>query len=105
MDDALLRGKEPRVEAPRFAAGANPLAARPVNAVHFATAAEFRAWLAHHHATASELVIAFYKKSSGKSGLSYKEAVDEALCFGWIDGLIRRIDEERFSHRFTPRKR
>jgi uncharacterized protein YdeI (YjbR/CyaY-like superfamily) len=76
-----------------------------VNPVHFANAADFRAWLEQHHATTSELVIAFYKKASGKPGLSYKEAVDEALCFGWIDGIVRRLDDERFSHRFTPRKR
>ncbi len=72
--------------------------------VHFATAADFRRWLERRHATAPELQVGFYKKSANKSGMSYKEAVDEALCFGWIDGIVRRLDAERFTHRFTPRK-
>lgn len=72
--------------------------------VHFKTAADFRRWLAKHHATAAELQVGFYKKNSGEGGLIYKEAVDEALCFGWIDGLIRKIDADSFTHRFTPRK-
>lgn len=48
--------------------------------------------------------VGFYKKASGRGGLTYQEAVDEALCFGWIDGIIRRIDSESYQHRFTPRK-
>ena len=72
--------------------------------VHFQTAADFRRWLERHHATATELQVGFYKKGSGKGGLTYQEAVDEALCFGWIDGLVRRIDADCFTHRFTPRK-
>jgi len=71
---------------------------------HFQTAAEFRLWLEQNHARASELWVAFYKKGAGKTGLSYKEAVDEALCFGWIDGIIKRLDDERYMHRFSPRK-
>jgi uncharacterized protein YdeI (YjbR/CyaY-like superfamily) len=72
--------------------------------VHFASGAAFRRWLEKHHATAPELHVAFYKKSTQKPGLTYKEAVDEALCFGWIDGLVRKLDAERFAHRFTPRR-
>lgn len=71
---------------------------------HFSTAADFRQWLEQHHARASELWVVFYKKSSGKAGMTYSEAVDEALCFGWIDGLLKRIDAERFMQRFTPRR-
>lgn len=71
---------------------------------HFPTAAHFRTWLERHHATVRELSVAFYKKSSGKAGMSYHEAVDEALCFGWIDGIIRRLDDESYCHRFTPRR-
>jgi uncharacterized protein YdeI (YjbR/CyaY-like superfamily) len=71
---------------------------------HFSTAADFRKWLEQHHARASELWIAFFKKGSGKAGMTYSEAVDEALCFGWIDGIIKRLDAARFTHRFTPRK-
>jgi uncharacterized protein YdeI (YjbR/CyaY-like superfamily) len=71
--------------------------------VHFQTADEFRDWLKKNHARATELWVAFYKKGSGKPGMNYLEAVDEALCFGWIDGLIKRLDAERYMHRFTPR--
>ncbi len=73
--------------------------------VHFASAAEFRRWLETHHATATELQVGFYKKASGRGGLTYPGSVDEALCFGWIDGLVHKIDADRFTHRFTPRKR
>jgi uncharacterized protein YdeI (YjbR/CyaY-like superfamily) len=70
---------------------------------HFGSSAEFRAWLEAHGATARELWVGFYKKSSGRSGLTYKDAVDEALCFGWIDGLKKRVDTASYMHRFTPR--
>lgn len=75
-----------------------------MSAIFFATAAQFRRWLAKHHATERELLVGFYKKASGTPGISYKEAVDEALCFGWIDGIKKRVDESRYTHRFTPRK-
>lgn len=71
----------------------------------FKTAADFRRWLEQNHASATELILGFYKKDSGKGGLTYKEAVDEALCFGWIDGIVRRIDEVSHMQRYTPRKR
>ena len=70
----------------------------------FATAAEFRAWLAAHHADEPELLVGFYKKGSGRPSMTWPESVDEALCFGWIDGIRRRIDDERYSIRFTPRR-
>lgn len=72
--------------------------------VHFKTAADFHRWLEKNHATATELQVGFYKKDSGKSGMTYKEAVDEVLCFGWIDGIVRKIDADSFTHRLTPRK-
>jgi uncharacterized protein YdeI (YjbR/CyaY-like superfamily) len=75
-----------------------------MKAVFFKTAAEFRRWLAAHHATERELLVGFYKKASARPGISYKEAVDEALCFGWIDGIKKRVDDHRYTHRFTPRK-
>lgn len=70
----------------------------------FATAADFRQWLERHHATATELHVGFYKKDSGRGGLTKAEAIDEALCFGWIDGIIHRIDAQSYCHRFTPRQ-
>ncbi len=70
----------------------------------FATPAEFRAWLETHYDTATDLVLGFYKKDSAKKGITYAEALDEALCYGWIDGIRRRNDDDSFTVRFTPRK-
>lgn len=75
-----------------------------MNAIHFKTPAEFRQWFETHHATAKELQVRFYKKASGKGGMTYAEAVDEALCFGWIDSVVHRLDDESYAQRFTPRK-
>ncbi len=71
---------------------------------YFKSGKEFREWLDANHKSVDELWIAFYKKASGKKGISYSEAVEEALCFGWIDGIKKRVDEFAFTHRFTPRK-
>ena len=71
----------------------------------FATPAAFRAWLRKNHTTADELVVGFYKKGSGIPSITWPEAVDEALCFGWIDGIRRSIDGKRYSNRFTPRRK
>ena len=70
----------------------------------FHTPAEFRRWLERHHASETELWVGFYKKDSGKGGMVYAEAVEEALCFGWIDTLVRGRDAESYMQRFTPRK-
>jgi uncharacterized protein YdeI (YjbR/CyaY-like superfamily) len=78
-------------------------AAKPAKPVFFKDAAAFRAWLMKHHARARELYIGFYKVKSKRRGITYKEAVDEALCFGWIDGRLNRIDDERHMQRYTPR--
>jgi len=65
----------------------------------------WRAWLAHNHARAKELWLVFHKKNSGKPTVSYNNAVEEALCFGWIDGIIKSIDDEKYANRFSPRRR
>ena len=70
----------------------------------FATPEDFRAWLEQHHDTDSELLVGFHKKGSGQPSITWPESVDQALCFGWIDGVRRRIDDARYSIRFTPRK-
>lgn len=70
----------------------------------FATPADFRAWLEAQHQTAPELLVGFYKKSSGLPSLTWPESVDQALCFGWIDGVRRRLDETSYAIRFTPRR-
>jgi len=71
---------------------------------YFRSAAEFRAWLELNNARATELWVGFYKKDSGKGGITYAEALDEALCFGWIDGVRKRVDELSYTNRFSPRK-
>ena len=70
----------------------------------FAAPAAFREWLTAHHADASELLVGFRKRTTGEASLTWPESVDEALCFGWIDGVRRRIDDTSYSIRFTPRK-
>jgi uncharacterized protein YdeI (YjbR/CyaY-like superfamily) len=70
----------------------------------FATPADFRAWLERHHERDSELIVGFHKRGSGRPSITWPEAVDQALCFGWIDGVRRRIDDTSYSIRFTPRK-
>jgi uncharacterized protein YdeI (YjbR/CyaY-like superfamily) len=70
----------------------------------FSTRDEFREWLEENHDTASELLIGFHKKSSGKKSITYPEALDEALCYGWIDGVRRKLNETSYVQRFTPRK-
>ena len=70
----------------------------------FATPADFRAWLDANHADRDELIVGFHKKGSGRPSITWPEAVDEALCFGWIDGVRRSIDGDSYSNRFTPRR-
>lgn len=70
----------------------------------FATQAAFREWLEKHHKEETELLVGFYKVSSGKPSMTWSQSVDQALCFGWIDGVRRSIDIESYSIRFTPRR-
>ena len=72
---------------------------------YFKTPADFRAWLETHHADTPELWVGFYKKASGKGGISYQDGVDAALCYGWIDGIKKRVDEHSYVHRFSPRRK
>ena len=74
-------------------------------ATYFSTPAELRAWLEDHHATAPELWVGYYKKATKRPSITWAEAVEEALCFGWIDGKLQRIDDERHRQRFTPRRK
>ena len=70
----------------------------------FRTQAAFRAWLTTHHATTRELTIRLFKVHAASRGLTYRQALDEALCFGWIDGIVHRYDEDSFTQRYTPRQ-
>jgi uncharacterized protein YdeI (YjbR/CyaY-like superfamily) len=72
--------------------------------VHFKRAGDFRRWLDAHHGCVPEITVRLFNKASGKGGISYAEALDEALCFGWIDGVRRSADNDSYTIRFTPRK-
>ena len=71
---------------------------------YFRTPNEFRAWLKEHHDRETELWVGFHKKGSGTPSITWSEAVDEALCYGWVDSIRRSVDDKRFMNRFTPRK-
>lgn len=73
--------------------------------VFFASPLEFRRWLERHHESATELLVGFHKKATGKPTLTWPESVDEALSFGWIDGVRRSLGDDAYTIRFTPRKR
>ena len=75
-----------------------------IRPVYFEGAEDWRRWLERHHATESECHVGFLKKAPGRKSLTYFEALDEALCFGWIDGVKRSLDDERYTQRFSPRK-
>jgi uncharacterized protein YdeI (YjbR/CyaY-like superfamily) len=70
----------------------------------FRSPAAFRAWLVKHHVTKRELLVGFHKKGSGRPSMTWPESVDEALCFCWIDGIRKRLDDDSYSIRFTPRR-
>lgn len=71
----------------------------------FTTPGAFRAWLQKNHRTRAELWVGYWKKSTGRASITWQESVDEALCFGWIDGIRRSIDAESYTNRFTPRRK
>ena len=77
---------------------------RSMKPTFFPTASAFRQWLTKHHATERELLVGFFKKGSGEPSITWPESVDEALCFGWIDGIRKRMDDRSYTIRFTPRK-
>jgi len=66
--------------------------------------AQWRTWLAEHHDCESEIWLVFHKRHTGRASIAYEDAVDEALCFGWVDSLVKRIDDRRYARKFTPRK-
>jgi uncharacterized protein YdeI (YjbR/CyaY-like superfamily) len=75
-----------------------------VKPTYFESAAAFRAWLTHNHAQEAELLVGLHKKGSSKPSITYREALDQALCFGWIDGVRNSVNATSYSIRFTPRK-
>jgi uncharacterized protein YdeI (YjbR/CyaY-like superfamily) len=95
------------VEAARGDAGVSPQS--PVlspqeTAIYFESPEDFRDWLRLHHKTETEVWVGFWKKATGRQKMSWSQAVDQALCFGWIDGKLHRVDDQRHVQRFTPRR-
>src|SRR6185436_17402542 len=78
--------------------------AEPVRPRFFASPARFREWLEKNHGSAKELWVGFHKRHTGKPSLTWPESVEQALCFGWIDGVRKSVDEGRYVIRFSPRK-
>lgn len=76
----------------------------PINILYFNTPADLRKWFEKNHDTAQEQWVGYYKKDSGKPSITWPESVDQALCFGWIDGVRKSIDDKRYTIRFTPRR-
>jgi len=76
-----------------------------MEAQFFDTAADLRSWFERHHETAPELFVGYWKKGSGQTGVTHPEAIEQALCFGWIDSIGRSIDDRRYQVRFTPRRK
>jgi uncharacterized protein YdeI (YjbR/CyaY-like superfamily) len=75
-----------------------------MNPVYFKNQDEFRKWLGKNHKKESEIIVGYYKTGTGKPSMTWSQSVDQAICFGWIDGIRRSIDNERYSIRFTPRR-
>jgi uncharacterized protein YdeI (YjbR/CyaY-like superfamily) len=80
------------------------MSGKPIDTVVVEDRQEWREWLEEHHDDVSEIWLVFYKRHTGINTLSYDDAVEEAICFGWIDSLIRRLDDDRYARKFTPRK-
>jgi len=80
------------------------MGARPVDPIFFASPEAFRSWLEANHASAQELWVGFWKRTSGRPSLTWSESVDQALCYGWIDGVRYSLGDESYAIRFTPRR-
>jgi uncharacterized protein YdeI (YjbR/CyaY-like superfamily) len=80
------------------------MSSKPLKTFEAKTPGQWKKWLAKHHESETEVWLVFHKKHTGKASIAYKDALDEALCFGWIDSLIKRLDEDRYARKFTPRR-
>jgi uncharacterized protein YdeI (YjbR/CyaY-like superfamily) len=86
------------------AKGNNQIASKRMKTLEVKSAEEWHTWLADHHHSETEVWLVFQKRCTGKPSIGYEAAVDEALCFGWVDSLIKRLDDARYARKFTPRK-
>ena len=79
------------------------MATKPLNTLEVRTCERWKQWLAKHHESASEVWLVFHKKNTGRKSIDHSDALDAALCYGWIDSLVMRLDDERYAIKFTPR--
>jgi uncharacterized protein YdeI (YjbR/CyaY-like superfamily) len=100
LQDAAVAASDLNHGARTLAAGYRPA----MDPVYFPDPEAWRAWLELHAATTPEVLVGFHKRATGRPSLTWAASVDEALCFGWIDGVRRRVDEDRYTIRFTPRR-
>ena len=77
---------------------------RPLQTLEVRNIEQWRGWLAKHHDFESEIWLVFHKRQTGRPSIAYLDALDEALCVGWIDSLVKRLDDDRYARKFTPRK-
>ena len=84
--------------------GSGSMAAKKLKTLEVRSRGQWRKWLETHHASEAEVWLVFHKKHTTKESISYDDAIDEALCFGWVDSLVRRLDDDRYARKFTPRK-
>ncbi len=82
----------------------SPVRSKTLKRLDARTLEQWRAWLADHHDSESEVWLVFHKRHTGQPSIAYEDAVDEALCFGWVDSLIKRLDAARYARKFTPRR-
>jgi len=80
------------------------VAAKPIKTLDVRSRAQWHAWLEKHHASVAEIWLVFHKRHTGKNGVDREASIEEALCFGWVDSLVRRLDDARYAVKFTPRK-
>ena len=80
------------------------MAGKAIATLDVRTRAAWRAWLSKHHRSATEIWLVFHKQHTGTPSLDYEDSIEEALCFGWVDSLVRRLDDDRYARKFTPRK-
>ena len=80
------------------------MAAKPIKTLDVRSRAQWHAWLEKHHASVAEIWLVFHKRHTGKNGVDREASIEEALCFGWVDSLVRRLDDARYAVKFTPRK-
>jgi uncharacterized protein YdeI (YjbR/CyaY-like superfamily) len=80
------------------------VSAKAIATLDVHTRAAWHAWLEKHHGSASEIWLVFHKQHTGAPGVGYEDSIEEALCFGWVDSLVRRLDDDRYARKFTPRK-